>query len=169
LIIGYISGSTEILTVLRDASSPSWRIDSDTKKVETVAHPFAQGTFILDAKTGLPIRATKEQLAQSFQPVSPETHCILVAAGAKGVRSFADITGARIAKAEWGTKVGTVCSVQIVEKMGTCCLPLLALGPSLYLGSHALLAFTDTHDALAYSLPNLEYLCTLKLSITDAS
>ncbi|KAJ7361454.1 WD40 containing snare-dependent exocytosis protein [Mycena albidolilacea] len=153
LIIGYISGSTEILTVLRDASSPSWRIDSDTKKVETVAHPFAQGTFILDAKTGLPIRATKEQLAQSFQPASPETNCILVAAGAKGVRSFADITGARIAKAEWGTKVGTICSVQIVEKMG----------------SHALLAFTDTHDALAYSLPNLEYLCTLKLSITDAS
>ncbi|KAJ7269438.1 lethal giant larvae like, C-terminal-domain-containing protein [Mycena haematopus] len=153
LIVGYISGATEILTLLRDGNSPSWRFDSDTKKVETVAHPLAQGTFILDGKTGLPIGATREQLAQSLHPTPSETHCILVVAGAKGVRSFSDITGARISKTEWGNKIGNVCSVQIVEKMG----------------SRALVAFTDTHDALAYSLPNLEHICTLKLPITNGS
>ncbi|KAF8215929.1 lethal giant larvae like, C-terminal-domain-containing protein, partial [Mycena galopus ATCC 62051] len=153
LIVGYVSGATEILTVLRDTNSPSWRLDTDTKKVETVAHPITHGTFIFDAKTGLRIRATKEQLAQSMDPAPSETHCILVAAGAKGARSIANITGATIAKTDWGKKTGTVYSVQIVEKMG----------------SHALIAFTDTRDALAYSLPNLEYICTLKVPITDAS
>ncbi|KAF7337490.1 WD40 containing SNARE-dependent exocytosis protein [Mycena sanguinolenta] len=152
LIVSHVSGTTEILTLLRDENSTSWRIDSDTKKVETVAQPLAQGTFIL-TKTGLPIRATREQLSQSLHPAPSDTQCILVAAGAKGVRSFSDITGARIAKADWGNKTGNVCSVQIVEKMG----------------SHALVAFTDTNDALTYSLPNLEYICTLKLPITDGS
>ncbi|KAF7347606.1 WD40 containing SNARE-dependent exocytosis protein [Mycena venus] len=148
-----MSGATEILTVLRDSNSPSWRFDSDTKKVEAVAHPLAGGTFVLDVKTGLPIRATREQLAKSLQPTPPDTHCILVATGAKGARCLADINGTRIAKIDWGNKTGTVQSVQIVEKMG----------------SHALIAFTDHHDAMAYSLPNLEYMCTLQLPITDES
>ncbi|KAJ6520108.1 WD40 containing snare-dependent exocytosis protein [Mycena sanguinolenta] len=152
LIVGHVSGTTEILTLLRDENSPSWRFDSDTKKVETVAQPLARGTFIL-TETGLPIRATREQLSQSLHSTPSDTQCILVAAGAKGVRSFSDITGTRFAKTEWGNKTGNVCSVQIVEKMG----------------SHALVAFTDTNDALTYSLPNLEYICTVKLPITDGS
>ncbi|KAJ6483896.1 WD40 containing snare-dependent exocytosis protein [Mycena vulgaris] len=150
LIVGSSSGVTEVLTVIRDTSS--WRVDAEVKKVETVANPISGGTFILDSK-GLPIRATKEQLAQSFHPTPPETHCILVTAGLKGARSFGDITGARIAKTDWGNKAGTVRSVQIVEKMG----------------SHALVAFTDHHEALAFSLPYLEYLCTLSVPTEDGS
>ncbi|KAJ6575407.1 lethal giant larvae like, C-terminal-domain-containing protein [Mycena capillaripes] len=153
LIVGHSSGTTEILTVLRDTNSPSWRIDTETKKVETVAHPLPGGTFILDSSTGHLIRATKERLAQSLHPSPADTHYVLVTAGTKGARCIADITGARIATTDWGNKTGAVCSVQIVEKMG----------------SHALLAFTDGHDALAYSLPNLEYICTLQLPVTGAS
>ncbi|KAJ7675329.1 lethal giant larvae like, C-terminal-domain-containing protein [Mycena rosella] len=153
LIVGYVSGAAEILTVIRDTNSPSRRIDGEIKKVETVANPLPGGTFILDTKKGLPIRATKEQLAQSFHPTPPETHCMMVMAGTKGARSFADITGPRIAKTDWGNKTGTVRSVQIVEKMG----------------SHALVAFTDNHEALAFSLPHLEHLCTLNLPTEDAS
>ncbi|KAJ7492344.1 WD40 containing snare-dependent exocytosis protein [Mycena latifolia] len=153
LIVGYTSGTTEILTVIRDSNTASWRIDGEIKKVETVANPLPGGTFLLDPKKGLPIRATKEQLAQSFHSTPPDTHCILVTAGTKGARSFGDITGARIGKTDWGNKTGTVCSVQIVEKMG----------------SHALVAFTDNHEALAFSLPQLEYLCTLRLPTEDTS
>ncbi|KAJ6503249.1 WD40 containing snare-dependent exocytosis protein [Mycena vitilis] len=153
LIVGYASDATEILTVLRDANSTSWRIDSEIKKVDTVANPLAEGTFVLDWKSGVPIHATREGLTKSMHPTPAETHCILVTAGSKGAKSFSDLTGARIGKVDWGNKTGTVCSVQIIEKMG----------------SHALLAFTGGHDALAYSLPNLEYICTLQLPIAGAS
>ncbi|KAJ7103251.1 WD40 containing snare-dependent exocytosis protein [Mycena belliarum] len=153
LIVGYTSGLTEILTVIRETNSPGWRIDADIKKIETVAHPLVGGTFILDPKKGLPLRATKELLAQSFHPTPPETHCILITAGAKGARSFSDITGPRIGKTDWGNKTGTVQSVQIVEKMG----------------SRALIAITDNHEVLAFSIPQLEYLCTLRLPTDDTS
>ncbi|KAJ7651666.1 WD40 containing snare-dependent exocytosis protein [Mycena polygramma] len=153
LIVGYISGAGETLTVLRDANSTSWRIDSEIKKVDTVANPLAGGTFILDSKSGVPVQATREGLTKSLHPTPAETHCILVTAGSKGAKSFSDLTGARIGKVDWGNKTGAVCSVQIIEKMG----------------SHALLAFTDGHDALAYSLPNLEYICTLQLPVAGAS
>ncbi|KAJ7040330.1 WD40 containing snare-dependent exocytosis protein [Mycena alexandri] len=153
LIIGHASGAAEILTIIRDTNSPAWRTDSHIHKIETVSHPLTQGTFVLDPKNGHSLRATKEQLAQSFQPTPPETHCILVTAGVKGARCFADITGSRIGKTDWGNKTGTVLSVQIIEKMG----------------SHALLAFTDNHEVLAYSLPTLDYICTLQLPVEDAS
>ncbi|KAJ7109928.1 lethal giant larvae like, C-terminal-domain-containing protein [Mycena epipterygia] len=152
LIVGYTSGATEVLTIIRDTNSP-WRIDTEIKKVETVTNPLPGGTFILDWRKGVSIQANKEQLAQSFHPTPPETHCILVTAGTKGARCFADITGTRISKTDWGNKVGNVRSAQIVEKMG----------------SHALVAFTDSHEALTFSLPHLEYLCTLKLPIEDGS
>ncbi|KAK7063993.1 WD40 containing snare-dependent exocytosis protein [Favolaschia claudopus] len=153
LIVGHISGATEVLTVLRDSNSPSWLVDPNPKKVETVTNSLPMGTFILDGKTGLPIHATKEHLAHSLQPTPAETHCILVVAGAKGARCIADVTGSRIAKTDWGNKTGVVQSVQIVNKMG----------------SHALVAFTDSQEAMAYSLPSLEFICSLKLPITYTS
>jgi len=153
LIVGHTSGVAEILTVVREMNSALWRVDAEIKTVETVSHPLAGGTFVLDAKKGLPIRASKEQLSQSLHPTPPDTHCILVTAGAKGARCFSDLTGSRISKTEWGNKTGTVCSVQIVEKMG----------------SRALVAFTDHHEALAFSLPNLEHLSSFDLPATDTS
>ncbi|KAJ7170200.1 WD40 containing snare-dependent exocytosis protein [Mycena filopes] len=153
LIVGHVSGAAEVMTIIRDTNSPAWRIDSDVKKIEAVSHPLPQGTFILDSKKGSSLRATKEQLAQSLHPTPAETHCMLVTAGVKGARCVADITGSRIGKTDWGNKTGTVRSVQIVEKMG----------------SHALVAFTDDHQALAYSLPNLEYIYTLQFPVEDAS
>ncbi|KAJ7459170.1 WD40 containing snare-dependent exocytosis protein [Mycena galericulata] len=169
LIVGHISGATEILTLIRDANS-SWKIDADMKKTETVANPLRGGTFLVDPNKGVPIRATKEQLGQSFSPTSPDTHRILVTAGTKGARCFADVNGTRIAKTDWGNKVGTVQSAQIVEKMGTQSQYLLrTVADLLVQGSHALVAFTDTHEVLAFSLPQLEYLCTLQLPIHGAS
>jgi len=71
--------------------------------------------------------------------------------GAKGVRCIADITGERVGKADWNSKVGGVESVQIVEKSG----------------SQALVAFTDKNEALVYSLPHLEQLQILHLPESD--
>ncbi|KAJ7293050.1 WD40 containing snare-dependent exocytosis protein [Mycena rebaudengoi] len=145
LLVGHDSGTTEIITVVRDGSN--WRVDAEIKKVDTVIHPLLDGTFVVDSKSGAICRATKGQLAQSFQSAAPDAHRILVTAGAKGVKSFSDINGARIGKADWGNKSGAVESVQIVEKMR----------------SHALVAFTEKNEVLAYSLPQLEYICTLQL------
>lgn len=50
--------------------------------------------------------------------VGDGTHCIWVIAGAKGVRCFADVDGHRLGKADWGTKVGPVRNVEVVERDG---------------------------------------------------
>ncbi|KAJ7161293.1 WD40 containing snare-dependent exocytosis protein [Mycena crocata] len=153
LVIAYTSGISEVLTILRDTNSSSWHVDAEIKKAETVAYPLAGGTFIVDSKSGVFLRAFKENLAQSFHPTPAETHCILVATGVKGAKCFADINGTRLGKTDWGNKTGSVRSTQIVEKMG----------------SHALVASTDHAEILAFSLPQLEPLCTLKLPVEDVT
>ncbi|KAJ7631237.1 WD40 containing snare-dependent exocytosis protein [Roridomyces roridus] len=152
LIVGHSSGTSEILTLVRQEDS-TWKVDPETKRAEAVASPLPGGTFIVDPKVGAPVVATREQLSQSFHPAPPDTHRILVTAGAKGARCLADVTGSRISRVEWGSKVGTVQTVQIVEKMG----------------SHSLVAFTDAHEVLAFSLPQLEHLGTMQLPVRDAS
>jgi len=57
------------------------------------------------------------------------------------------LNGERIAKAEWGSKVGTVLRVEVVERRAAC----------------ALVAFTERGEALVYSLPFLEHLGSLQL------
>ncbi|KAJ6621080.1 lethal giant larvae like, C-terminal-domain-containing protein [Mycena sp. CBHHK59/15] len=153
LIVAYTSGATEILTIVQDANSSTWKTDPEIKKAEGAANPLPGGTFLLDSKNAALCNATRDRLAQSFKPTASDTHCLFVTAGSKGARCFADITGTRIGKTDWGNKVGTVLNAQVVEKMG----------------SHALVAFTDRHEALVYSLPHLEFLSIMKLPGNDGS
>ena len=44
---------------------------------------------------------------------------VWVAVGSKGVRCTLNVNGERIAKAEWGSKVGTIQRAEVVEKTGT--------------------------------------------------
>jgi len=107
---------------------------------------------VLDSKTGLQRKANRNRLAASLEP-GAEAHSIWITAGTKGVRCVSDITGERIGKAEWGNKVGSVQSVKVIERNG----------------SHVLVAFTDQHEALVYSLPHIEYLHTLQIPLDSPS
>lgn len=74
---------------------------------------------MLDANTGAPMKANRSGLAASLQSSSGDNvHCLWVTTGAKGVRCILDITGERVGKADWGSKVGGVESVQVIEKNG---------------------------------------------------
>ncbi|KAF7307215.1 WD40 containing SNARE-dependent exocytosis protein [Mycena indigotica] len=152
LLVGYASGATELLTLSRPSNV--WQVEQEIKKVDGAPHPIPGGTFILDAKKGNILHATRERLAQSFNPTAPDANCILVSAGAKGARCIANLCGSRISKVEWPTKGGaTVTCVQVVEKMG----------------SQALVAFTDHQEVLAYSLPNLDLLGTFAAPTRDST
>lgn len=159
------SGLSQVFTLSRPAGSGAWIVDGDPMEADGVVSPFAQGNFVLDSKSGFYWKADGSRLAASHQPTPAGVHGIWIIAGAKGVRSVADITGDRIGKADWGTKVGTVQNVQIVEKSGKSFKQSLRkmLLSSIFLGAHSLVAFTDRHEALVYSLPHLELMHIVQL------
>jgi len=91
---------------------------------------------------------------------------ILVMTGAKGAKCVSRINGERIGKVEWGSKVGAVQAVQIVERMGlkiVCPLEAPNADDSISTGSHVLAIVTERLEVLVYSLPDLELLQILKL------
>ncbi|KIY50420.1 hypothetical protein FISHEDRAFT_39094 [Fistulina hepatica ATCC 64428] len=144
------SGELEVFTLVK-GQAQAWSIRR-TKGEDTVANPFHGGLFLVDSKTGNPCKANRSGLNRALNSEPAESHSILVVAGNKGVRCFSDITGDRLGKAEWGTKSGVVRSAQIIER----------------LGSHALVAFTDQHQALVYSIPHLECIKTLPLTTVSS-
>ncbi|TFK41835.1 WD40 containing snare-dependent exocytosis protein [Crucibulum laeve] len=147
------SGCGEIYTLSQSGQSTSWMVNAQPTVIKAITQPLPQGIFVLDGKTGSVLRADPARLAASLRGESFPGHCILVAVGTKGCRSFADISGERIGKVEWGHKSGVVTFAQIVERMG----------------HHALVVLTENHTALIYSLPHLECLHTLPLGIPPHS
>ena len=86
---------------------------------ETLPSPIPHGSFVLDAKTGIPWRADRNRLGISLQEgTATDTHVLWISAGGKGVRCVADVTGEKIGKADWGHKLGAVRNVQVVERNG---------------------------------------------------
>ncbi|KAG6813211.1 hypothetical protein H0H92_013098 [Tricholoma furcatifolium] len=147
LIVAMVSGDYQIYTLTQSGSSPQqWTCDGPITVEGNVSHILPHGCFVIDSKTGASLPASNIHLAQASSGMST-TPSVLVMAGAKGARAYANINGDRIGKVDWGSKAGEVIDVQIVEK----------------LGSRVLVMATSKHDALVYSLPQLEHMMTLKL------
>lgn len=83
-----------------------------------MSDPTPESIYIMDRKTGAPWKADRARLSASLKRSPAEAQCFLVTIGAKGARSTLNINGEKIGKVEWGNKVGTVLSSQIVEHMG---------------------------------------------------
>ncbi|KAI0931535.1 hypothetical protein AcV5_005001 [Taiwanofungus camphoratus] len=167
LIAAAKSGSTLIYTLTR-ATDGIWTVADTSEAAEAPARPIPGGSFVLDAKSGMRCRVDRQGLAtiignggsdmdERGRVESPGKRkgCIWVCAGAKGVRCIADVTGERIAKADWGSKMGTVKHVEVIEKNGAC----------------ALVVFTEHAEVHVYSLPFLEHMHALQLphSLTSDS
>ena len=114
------SGQTSIYT-LRYGAQSTWSIDAHPATAEGSVHPIPGGSFILDAKKGYPLRADRSGLASVLQPdrsADSSGKCIWVSAGVKGVRCSLNVNGERVARTDWGSKVGTVVHVEIVGHIG---------------------------------------------------
>ena len=114
------SGHTSIYT-LEYAVPSTWKVLPNPVIVDGSAHPVPGSSFVLDAKRGTRCRADRNGLASALQPGeggAAERQYVWVSAGAKGVRSMLNVNGERIAKADWGSKVGTVLHVEIVGRLG---------------------------------------------------
>ncbi|KAI8981153.1 lethal giant larvae like, C-terminal-domain-containing protein [Trametes punicea] len=149
------SGATSIYTLM-DGAPSTWTVAQPPVTVEATARPIPGGCAVFDAKTGMRCRADRNGLAtvlQAGNATDEDRKFIWVAAGSKGVRCVLNVTGERIAKAEWGNKVGTVHRVEVIQKTDSC----------------ALVAFTNLGNALIYSLPHLEHIHTLHLPALGSS
>ncbi|CDO73112.1 hypothetical protein BN946_scf185007.g166 [Trametes cinnabarina] len=155
LFCSTVSGATSIYALNYEPPS-TWTILQSPATVEGPARPIPGGCFVLDAKTGMKCRADRYGLATALQKVDMAEEArkfIWVMAGGKGVRCTLNINGERIAKAEWGNKVGTIQHVEVVEKADSC----------------ALVAFTSLGNVLVYTLPHLELVHTMHLSALGSS
>ncbi|KAK7058549.1 Lethal(2) giant larvae sro7 [Paramarasmius palmivorus] len=143
LIAARHSGSSQLFT-FEQTSDSVWKLVGEAVKVEAVSHPLPGAMFVIDSKSGARCTAERRRLSASANSANP---VLLVVAGEKGARCYLNVDGDRLGRIEWSSKAGKVLSAQIVEK----------------LGSHALVAFTDHNEAIAYSLPDLELLHNLEL------
>ncbi|KAI0756487.1 lethal giant larvae like, C-terminal-domain-containing protein [Daedaleopsis nitida] len=142
------SGQTNIYT-LEYVVPSTWKISTTPVTVEGSVQPLAAGSFVLDAKTGKSCRADRNGLATVLQQDRAETdkQYLWISAGTKGVRCMLNVNGERVAKLDWGHKVGNVIHVEIVGR----------------LDSYVLVAYTTHGFALVYSLPHLEQIHTVLL------
>ncbi|KAF8910138.1 lethal giant larvae like, C-terminal-domain-containing protein [Gymnopilus junonius] len=165
LIAARQSGEADIYTLSASGNPMSWGISGEPVASKAIPDPLPDGIFVLDIK-GARCKADRTHLSATFKNTpatslptgglgsagnrnsNTQRQNILITVGAKGARSTANLNGDKVGKVEWGNKVGGVSGVQVVD----------------HLDSRALVVQTDRHDALIYTLPHLEYICTLQLS-----
>ncbi|CAL1694488.1 unnamed protein product [Somion occarium] len=148
LLIIRSSGTTNIHTITR-SSTGSWSVKENPEKTDAASHPLPGGSFVIDAK-GNGMKASRHALATALAPPSDPSQVkrgIWINAGARGVRCTADITGEKLGRAEWGSKIGKVEQVEVVHKNS----------------ATVLVAYTDRRQAVVYSLPFLEHLHTVQM------
>lgn len=107
----------EIYTITQTNSGFS--LESPIYLSKILPHPLRGGTFVVTSKTGVLCKADRSRFAAIYHSSDQTSESVvLVATGPRGVRSFANINGQRLGKADWNTKYGNVISVQIVERLG---------------------------------------------------
>jgi syntaxin-binding protein 5 len=118
LIAVYQSGHAEIYTLAHSGNPVSWSIVGEPVSCKAVADPLPGGTFVVDTQ-GVAVGADRTRLAALFRGVLPTgtPQCLMITVGAKGARCNLNIDGDKVAKIEWGGKVGLVQSAQIVENL----------------------------------------------------
>ncbi|KAH8099770.1 lethal giant larvae like, C-terminal-domain-containing protein [Cristinia sonorae] len=149
LIATLESGSSTIYTLIRSQSG-SWTVKNSPESAEATSHPIPGGSIVIDGKNGNRCRANRGGLATALASSLEDTEVrktVWISAGAKGVKCTVNITGERIERVDWGSKVGKVERVEVVHKNAAA----------------VLVAFTDKRQVLVYSLPYLELLHTLHL------
>ena len=121
LLIGVrASGFTGIFTLTR-VEDGSWLVNPIPENTDTVAQPFPDGSFVLDAKSGRKCRANRGGLGAALSASSEDLEkgkTFWICAGVKGARCVVDITGERIARVEWPSKLGKVDRVSVIQKNG---------------------------------------------------
>jgi syntaxin-binding protein 5 len=132
LLASRASGTLDIYTLGISGSSRTWSVvgESSTKGV---ADPVKGGMFILEDKTGKHRGSQRNLFAQALRcNEEPSTPSIFVTVGTAGARSYSNIDGERLGKAEWGSKQGAAISAQVVERLGARELRYRQMSPCLH-------------------------------------
>lgn len=126
LVATRTSGSTTVLTISRSQSG-AWDVQDSLETTDGSSNPIQGGSVVIDTK-GNPYKADRSGLAVSLASGDVERkRSIWISAGAKGVKCVGDITGERLGKTEWGSKVGKVEQVAVVRKNSKFCISRLPI------------------------------------------
>lgn len=155
------SGNMEIYTITHSRSG--FAVEDPILSSRVISDPLRDGTFVISSKSGTLCKADRSRFADVLHFSNQESEpVVLVTAGAKGVRSFANITGERVGKADWSSKHGEVIRVQIVERLGkSISFSLVMWGTDAVIGSRVFVAYTNKSALHVYSLPQLEHIHTI--------
>lgn len=110
---------------LRLNSDSTWSLDSGLLVTESVVEAIPGGIFVLDKK-GRRLTPKREHLSRVSETMDSTAPCILISAGASGVKTYLNINGARLGQTEWGNKYGKVNSAQVIEHLGGFMLSIAA-------------------------------------------
>jgi syntaxin-binding protein 5 len=121
LIATRISGHSAIYTVKRDVAG-GFSASQQLTRLDGVPTPFRSGSFVLDSKTGTPCVANRSRFSTTLHdhPPTKVPDVFWVSVGAKGAKCTFNVDGDRIAKIDWGSKIGQVENVKIVQRYGKC-------------------------------------------------
>jgi syntaxin-binding protein 5 len=130
---------------------------------KVIVDPLREATFVINSKSGSICRADKTHFAEIVRFGGGEGQpVIFITAGAKSVRSYSNITGERVGRADWSSRYGKVIAVQVVERLGKFVYIFLAVGVlTIVTGSRVFVAYTDKSALHIYSLPHLEHILTI--------
>lgn len=121
-----------IFTISHSGSPPVWNVTGDPLNCKGVVNPLQDGLFVIDSKTGEPIRSDRSQLAAAYRNVQASgvkgANPILLSVGSRGMRTAVAINGEKVAKVDWSPRYGDIESAQIAERLG-----MLPINPSFVL------------------------------------
>lgn len=152
------SGNACIYTIEHNNSTGHYKfVDTSAAEGQPLPLTDPDSSFVISADTGLRCRADGHSLHTALDSdtslTSTQKHSVWITAGVRGARAILDVNGDRVGKTEWPNKAGTVLQVRLIERTDSC----------------SLVAFTDSCQALVYSLPELNFLHKIDLPYTHKS
>lgn len=143
------SGHAVIYTIEKDAGTHQFRVSPKPVPADAVAQCFPSGSYVLESTTGVQCVASISRYSDVAQGDSDGVDTYWITTGQKGIRCSPNADGGRIGRVDFGSKNGIVESAHVVHKHRSCVVG----------------AFTDKGQLLVYSIPRLEQMYTVPVSI----
>lgn len=162
------SGHAHIYTVERDELTYQFQLTPEPTSVEAAPQCFPYGSYVLDPTTGLECVASRSRFSDLAQGESAGLDVYWVTAGKKGLKCSRNADGNRLGRVEFGSKNGAVESARVVHKHSMRSTEYLE-PPKLMSPSESCVvgAFTDKGKLLVYSIPRLEHMYTVPVTISS--
>ncbi|KAF9654319.1 hypothetical protein BDM02DRAFT_3085840 [Thelephora ganbajun] len=145
------SGHTNIYTIEKDTRTHQFQVSPKPIQVDAVSQCLPHGSYVLDSTTGARCVASRSRYSGVVQGQSDGANTYWITTGQKGVKCSLNADGDRLGRVDFASKNGIVESAHVVRKHRSCVVG----------------AFTDKGQLLVYSVPRLEHMYTVPVTISS--